>query len=153
MDSYQIKKLKPEDYNKCGNIWDVEKKKKMAKMFYDELVSGNRITFIYSVNDEFIGEGSLVFQKNDPDYTIPDKRIYLSRMIVKEGYRNRGIGGIIVDYLIDYAKHLGYEEITLGVDTDNLNARHLYEKKGITTVLFLGEDEYGEYVKLLKKLK
>ncbi|MEC2176987.1 GNAT family N-acetyltransferase, partial [Bacillus amyloliquefaciens] len=87
------------------------------------------------------------------DYTIPDKRIYLSRMIVKEGYRNRGIGGIIVDYLIDYAKHLGYEEITLGVDTDNLNARHLYEKKGFTTVLFLGEDEYGEYVKLLKKLK
>lgn len=131
----------------------MEKKKKMAKVFYDELVSGNRITFIYSVNDEFIGEGSLVFQNNDPDYTIPDKRIYLSRMIVKEGYRNCGIGGIIVDYLIDYAKQLGFEEITLGVDTDNLNARHLYEKKGFTTVLFLGEDEYGEYVKLLKVLK
>ncbi|AIW30195.1 GNAT family N-acetyltransferase [Bacillus velezensis] len=107
MDSYQIKKLKPEEYNKCNNIWDMEKK--MAKVFYDELVSGNRITFIYSVNDEFIGEGLLVFQNNDPDYTIPDKRIYLSRMIVKEGYRNRGIGGIIVDYLIDYAKQLGYE--------------------------------------------
>ncbi|EIF13565.1 GNAT family N-acetyltransferase [Bacillus velezensis] len=105
------------------------------------------------MNDEFIGEGSLVFQNNDPDYTIPDKRIYLSRMIVKEGYRNCGIGGIIVDYLIDYAKQLGYEEITLGADTDNLNARYLYEKKGFTTVLFLGEDEYGEYVKLLKVLK
>jgi diamine N-acetyltransferase len=83
---------------------------------------------------------------------FPDKRIYLSRMIVKEEYRNRGIGGISVDYLIDYAKQLGYEEITLGVDTDNLNARHLYEKKGFTTVLYFGEDEYGEYVKLLKKL-
>ncbi|AMQ74221.1 MULTISPECIES: GNAT family N-acetyltransferase [Bacillus amyloliquefaciens group] len=153
MDSYQVKKLKPEEYHKCNNIWDMEKKKKMAKVFYDELVSGNRITFIYSVNDEFIGEGSLVFQNNDPDYTIPDKRIYLSRMIVKEGYRNCGIGGIIVDFLIDYAKQLGFEEITLGVDTDNLNARHLYEKKGFTTVLFLGEDEYGEYVKLLKVLK
>nr|WP_319005528.1 GNAT family N-acetyltransferase [Metabacillus litoralis] len=54
-----------------------------------------------------MGEGSLVFQNNDPDYTIPDKRIYLSRMIVKEEYRNRGIGGVIVDYLIDYAKQLG----------------------------------------------
>ncbi|MDV2629519.1 MULTISPECIES: GNAT family N-acetyltransferase [Bacillus] len=60
------------------------------------------------------------------------------------------MGGIIVDYLIDYAKQLGFEEITFGVDTDNLNARHLYEKKGFTTVLFLGEDEY---VKLLKVLK
>jgi diamine N-acetyltransferase len=130
----------------------MEKKPKMAKMFYEELVSGNRITFIYIENNEFIGVGSLVFQNNDPDYTIPDKRIYLSRMIVKEEYRNRGIGGIIVDSLIDYAKQLGYEEITLGVDKDNLNTRHLYEKKGFTTVLYLGEDEYGEYVKLLKKL-
>lgn len=39
----------------------------MVKMFYDELVSGNRITFIYKENDEFLGEGSLVFYKNDPD--------------------------------------------------------------------------------------
>ncbi|SLC27668.1 Uncharacterised protein [Mycobacteroides abscessus subsp. massiliense] len=44
MDSYQIKKLKPEDYDKRNNIWDMEKKKKMAKVFYDELVSGNRVT-------------------------------------------------------------------------------------------------------------
>ncbi|WP_243356238.1 GNAT family N-acetyltransferase [Bacillus litorisediminis] len=153
MTSYQIKKLHPKDYYKCSNIWDMEKRPKMAKMFYDELVSGNRVTFIYLENNEFIGEGSLVFRTKDPDYTIPDKRIYLSRMIVKKEYRNRGIGGIILYYLIDYAEKLGYEEIALGVDTDNLNARHLYEKKGFTNVLFIGEDEYGEYVKLLKKLK
>ena len=126
---------------------------KMAKMFYDELLSGNRITFIYLENNEFIGEGSLVFKNNDSDYTIPGKRIYLSRMIVKKEYRNRGIGAILLEYLIDYAEQLGYEEIALGVDTDNFNARHLYEKKGFTNILFIGEDEYGEYVKLLKKLK
>ncbi len=43
MDSYQIKKLKPEEYNKCNNIWDMEKK--MAKVFYDELVSGKQNYF------------------------------------------------------------------------------------------------------------
>ncbi|MYL57580.1 GNAT family N-acetyltransferase [Virgibacillus halodenitrificans] len=153
MNSYKIIKLNLEDYNKCSNIWDMDKNPQMAKMFYDELVSGDRITFIYLEDYKFIGEGSLVFKNNDSDYTIPDKRVYLSRMIVKEEDRNRGIGSIILDYLIDYAEKLGYEEITLGVDTDNLNARHLYEKKGFTNVLFIGEDEYGEYVKLLKKLK
>lgn len=122
------------------------------KKWYDELVSGNRITFVYTENDEFIGEGSLVIMNGDPDYTIPNKRIYFSRMIVKFEYRNRGIGNIIIDYLIDYAKGLGYEEISLGVDTNNLNARHLYDKKGFTTVIFEGEDEYGEYVKLLRRL-
>lgn len=153
MTSNKIKKLNLEDYNKCRNIWDMDEKPKMAKIFYDELVNGNRVTFIYSENNDFIGEGSLVFKNTDPDYTIPNKRIYLSRMIVKEEYRNRGIGGIILDYLIDYAQQLGYLEMSLGVDTDNINARHLYEKRGFTDVLFIGEDKYGEYVKLLKKLK
>ena len=74
-------------------------------------------------------------------------------MIVKEEYRNHGIGGILVDFLIDYAQALGFEEIALGVDMDNMNARHLYEKKGFTDVLYVGEDNYGKYVKLLKKLE
>ncbi|WOV85664.1 GNAT family N-acetyltransferase [Sporosarcina jeotgali] len=153
MTSYKIEKLKLKDYDKCNNIWDMNEKPKMAKMFYDELASGNRITFIYIENNNFIAEGSLVFKNSDSDYTIPDKRIYLSRMIVKEEYRNHGIGGIIVDFLIDYAQALGFEEIALGVDTDNVNARHLYEKKGFTDVLYVGEDNYGKYVKLLKKLE
>lgn len=153
MTSYKIEKLKPEDYYKCSNIWDMNEKPMLAKVFYDDLVSGNRVTFIYLENKDFIGEGSLVFKNPDSDYTIPDKRIYLSRMIVKEEYRNHGIGGIIVDFLIDYAQTLGFEEIALGVDMDNMNARHLYEKKGFTDVLYVGEDNYGKYVKLLKKLE
>lgn len=153
MTSYEIKKLNPEDFRKCSTIWDMDKQSKMAKSFYDELVSGNRITFIYLETNNFIGEGSLVFENTDPDYTIPYKRIYLSRMIVKEEYRNRGIGSIILDYLIDHAEWLGYREIALGVDTDNINAKHLYEKKGFTDLLYTGEDEYGEYVKLLRKSK
>jgi len=147
-----IVKLEPRDYYKCANIWDMAKNPDRTKKWYDELVNGNRITFVYTENNEFIGEGSLVFDNGDPDYTVPGKRIYLSRMIVKAEHRKRGIGGIIIDYLINYAKRLGYEEISLGVDTNNLNARHLYEKKGFTNVIFKGKDEYGEYVKLLKKL-
>ena len=63
MTSYKIEKLKPEDYNKCSNIWDMNEKPKLAKMFYDDLVSGNRVTFIYLENNDFIGEGSLVLKK------------------------------------------------------------------------------------------
>lgn len=152
MTHFEIKQLDIEEFVKCEAIWGKKEHPEMIQTFYNQLLNGNRKTFIYIENDEFIGEGSLVFNHKDPDYTIPNQRVYLSRMIVKEDYRNRGIGGEILDYLIDYAKDLGYEEISLGVDTDNLNARHLYEKKGFTEVLFEGEDEYGEYVKLLKRL-
>lgn len=147
-----IIKLDPSDYEKCNNIWDMKKYPNKAQLWYDQLLCGNRITFVYIENGEFVGEGSLLFDREDPDYTIPQKRIYLSRMIVKKEFRNRGIGGVLIDYIVDYARRLGYKEMSLGVDIDNLPALHLYEKKGFTDVIFHGADEDGEYVKLLKKL-
>lgn len=128
------------------------RKQPYALKWYDEIISGNRLVFIYKINDDFIGEGALVLENGDPDYTINQQRIYLSRLIVKLEYRNCGIGGIIIDYLVNYAKKLGYKEVSLGVDIDNISARHLYEKKGFTNIIFEGEDEQGKYVKLLKSL-
>ncbi len=147
-----IVKLDPSEYEKCNNIWDMKRHPDKAKLWYDQIVNGNRIIFVYIDNGEFIGEVALVFDRGDPDYTIPQQRIYLSRMIVRKEFHNRGIGGFLIDYIVDYARKLGYKEMSLGVDTDNSAARHLYEKKGFTQVIFHGVDEDGEYVKLLKKL-
>ncbi len=151
MTGYKIIKLQPEDYSKCSNIWNMDKQPNTQK-WYNELVCGNRVIFVYTVNGEFIAEGALVFDNGDRDYTIPNQRIYLSRMIVKAEFRNHGIGSIIIDYLIEYARELGYKEMALGVDIDNHNARHLYQKKGFTKLIFEGEDKNGKFVKLLKTL-
>ena len=77
--NYNIIKLTPENYHKCSNIWDMESKPELSKYFYDELVSGNRIIYIYTVNNEYLGEASLVLERNDSDYSIPGQRIYFSR--------------------------------------------------------------------------
>ena len=110
------------------------------------------MVFIYKINGEFIGEGALVLDTGDPDYTIPDRRVYVSRMIVKKEYRGRGIGGEILDFLIEKAKEMGFEEMTIGVDKDNSAALHLYRKFGFTNVLFDGADKDGEYFKLMKRI-
>lgn len=146
-----IERLKSEEYRKCSNIWDM-KSQPLAEKWYDEIVSGNRQVYIYKIDGEFIGEGALVFDTGDADYTIPDKRIYVSRMIVKKEYRNRGIGGEILQFLIEKATEMGYTEMTVGVDKDNENAVHLYKKYGFTEVLFDGADENGEYYKLMKRI-
>ena len=148
----KIIRLEPENYFKCSNIWDMSKDTAQTQLWYDDMISGNRIIFVYVENGQYVGEGSLVFQNSDPDYTITNKRIYLSRIVVKADCRNRGIGGEIIDFLIGYAKELGYSEMSLGVDITNINARWLYEKKGFTNIIFLGEDKHGKYVKLLKTL-
>lgn len=146
-----IDQLKPEEYEKCSNIWNI-KNQPFAEKWLDEIVSGNRMVFIYKINGKFIGEGALVKHTDDADYTIQDKRIYVSRMIVKKEYRNKGIGSELLSFLIKKAKSMGYSEMTIGVNKDNFNALHLYNKFGFTEVLFDGEDENGEYLKLMKRI-
>lgn len=151
MQVIKIEPLKLEDYHKCSNIWNM-KTQPLTETWREEIASGNRLVFIYKINGEFIGEGALVFNTGDADYTIPNKRIYVSRMIVKKEYRNRGIGSTILAFLIEKAKEMGCSEMTIGVDKDNENALYLYRKFGFTEVLFDGADEDGEYFKLMKRI-
>ena len=148
----KIIKLDIANYYKCNNIWDMSKKKELAEKFYNELKSGNRITFIYIKEDEYIGEVSLVFDMRDSDYTIEGKRIYLSRFLVKKEYRHKGIGKQLLKHIFDYATYLGYEEMSLGVDLDNYIALLVYHKYGFNEIIKVDEDKDGKYLKLLKKL-
>ena len=146
-----IEPLELKDYYKCSNIWNM-KTQPLAEAWRKEIECGNRIVFIYKINGEFIGEGALVLDTGDSDYTIPKKRVYVSRMIVKKEYQNRGIGSEILTFLIAKAKEMGFSEMTIGVDKDNVNALHLYRKFGFTEVIFDGADENGEYFKLMKRI-
>ena len=147
----KIEPLRLEDYHKCSNIWNM-KAQPLTEKWREEIASGNRNVFIYKINGEFIGEGALVLDTGDPDYTISGQRVYVSRMIVKKEYRNRGIGSEILEFLINKATELGFVEMTIGVDKDNENAMHLYRKYGFTEVLFDGADKDGEYYKLMKRI-
>lgn len=89
---------------------------------------------------------------NDPDYTIAGKRIYISRLIVKPSERRRGIGRALVDYAIDRAKYMSYSEMSIGVDLDNYSAMKLYVDAGFNQIIFIGEDDLGKFVKLLKHI-
>ena len=151
MNDYIIEKLALADYYKCNNIWDMNAFHQ-TEFFRQEIESGNRVVYVYKKNGEFIGEIAYVFDMRDDDYTIANQRIYLSRLIVKKEWRGNGIGGILIDFIIEKIKDMGYKEVTIGVDKDNLAALHLYRKKGFTTILFDGADEDGEYFKLMKTL-
>ena len=142
-----ISQLKPEDFSKCANIWNIEKHHKLASQFLEELTNGIRITFIYG---DYLGEGSLVFDTGDPVYTIAGHRIYFSRLVVKKENRRQGIGNTLIAHMLTHAATLGYKEASIGVDTDNIPAINIYVKNGFNEILYFGEDEGGWYYKLLK---
>lgn len=147
----QIIRLLPENYQKCMNIWNFQRQQN-TKQFYQELVEGNRIIFVYVLNNEYVGEGSLVLKSEDKDYTIPNQRINITRLIVKPEYRRRGIATKLAMQLLNTAREMGYQEATIGIDLKNHVALHLYEKLGFNHILYRGRDQDGEFIKLLKKL-
>ena len=147
-----IELLQLEDYDKCNNIWNIKKQKVLAEIFRNELLSGNRITYVCKDGNKFIGEISLVKDMNDLDYTIPEQRVYISHLIVKHEYRRQGIGKMLVDFITDKAKELGYSEMSIGVDLDNYPALKLYVDAGFNKVIYIGEDKQGKYIKLLKTI-
>ncbi len=149
----KIESLQIKDYSKCINIWNMKKQKELADKIYNELLSDNRITYVCKDGDDFIGEISLVFNMNDSDYTIDKRRIYVSRLIVNPEQRRKGIGKMLVEYATNKAKDMGYAEMSIGVDLDNYSALKLYIESGFNKVIFIGEDEQGKYIKLLKEIQ
>ena len=147
-----IRRLTPDEFPKCGNIWDMERHADLAERFLSELQSGNRLTWVYEQDGHFLGEISMVKDTSDPDYTIPARRIYVSRLIVRKENRRQGIGKTLVEYAVSRAAEMGYSELSIGVDMDNYGALRLYTGLGFREILFLGEDENGKYFKLLKRL-
>lgn len=148
----EIIELDIKNFEKCNNIWNMEKNKELKDRFYSELQNKNRITFVYTKDEEYIAEVSIVFNKNDEDYTIPGKRIYISRIIVKKDFRGKGYGKKLMNYAIEYAKNKGYKEISLGVNLDNYIAFKLYVDLGFTKIQYIGEDSDGKYVKIIKNI-
>ena len=149
---YQITKLLPQEFFKCADIWNVERQKHLAEQFEEELRSGNRVTYICQTNDECIGEISLVFHRDDPDYTIRNQRVYVSHLVVKPEYRRRGIGKALVRFITKKAEEFGYREMSIGVDLDNYPALKLYIACGFDHVIYIGKDGQGAYLKLLKTI-
>lgn len=149
----KIVKIKPHELEKCQNIWDMKSNPKQKNEFYNELKSGNRITFVCkNENEEFLGEGSLVFNCEYKNFTIPKRRIYISHLHVKPECRGQGIGTLLCNHIFNYCKEHGYSEISLVVLFSNYRAIKLYHRLGFTTILDLFEGDEGKNLGMLKKI-
>ena len=65
----------------------------------------------------------------------------INELIVKEGYRDKGIGKELLEYGIRRAKEKGMDEIEIGVEKGNTRAIQFYKKNGIEEeYLLLGKE-------------
>ena len=101
-------------YSDFDNFWSYN-------VLKQELENKNTTYIVAKENDEIVGFAGLS--------TCLDEAT-LNNIVVKKSHRNRGIGGELLEGLIEYCSDLHIKTFTLEVDVTNEPAIHLYEKFG-----------------------
>lgn len=78
------------------------------------------------INNELAGNAGLRCTNNH----LKLKHRAIFGISTKEKYWNNGIGSILIKEIIKEARKMGYEQIELGVFSDNEKAKRLYERNG-----------------------
>ena len=118
--------------------------------------SGDFSIYLLIEREELIGELHVTWRSDDPFTAIDGQRAYLSAYRIREDKQGCGYGQLLLRGVIDAIKARGYHEITIGVEDDNLRAKHLYQKFGFTEFVARRSESYQgdsyEYDLLLRSV-
>jgi len=109
-----LEQMKDTLYSDFDNFWSYN-------VLKQELENKNTTYIVAKENDKIIGFAGIS--------TCLDEAT-LNNIVVKKSHRNRGIGGELLEALIELCSEFHMKTFTLEVDTKNEPAIHLYEKFG-----------------------
>lgn len=154
----EIKLLPIERLDELNSIYDMTLIDGFRETRKGNLESCREICFVAEEDGQFIGELSIMTQNaNIPIAVIPNKRVYMFGLRVLPEFQRRGIGTALLRYAIGFCVRRGIAEFTIGVETENKDARRLYDRFGFATFLEnCSEMQFGKmcrYDLLLLKLR
>lgn len=130
MEKINIREIRANDYNdiyllnqQLGYLYAVEKVKERIEYIRENTKD---IILVAEKNNEVIG-----FIHGSPyELLYSDSLMNILGFIVKEKFRNIGVGNILIEKLECYAKENGYSGVRLVSGFDRLTAHRFYEKHG-----------------------
>lgn len=63
-----------------------------------------------------------------------DSELVMDGIVVDPAYRNKGLGSLLLERIINHAQENGFHSVRLDVIDNNPRAKKLYEKKGFSTI-------------------
>lgn len=99
----------------------------LVRMFADDATP----IFVADVDGEVMGYAFCVLGEiKDSTMLLDAKTLHIEDVCVDENTRGTGIGGMILEYVLDFAKKTGIDRVDLDVWEFNNTARAFYEKHG-----------------------
>ena len=126
---YQVHKVhseaRPDLFKAGGKKYTDEELKEIIK-------DKEKPIFVYETDGKIEGYAFCVLINHSNENSLCDyKSIYIDDLCVDENCRGRGIGKILYDYVLEYAKKIGCYNLTLNVWEGNDNAMRFYKNIGL----------------------
>ena len=118
------------DIDRITKLKEIEDKSRYTKRI-EENQAGSAAYLLAEQGDEIVGQVFLKFYGTENDPNTPN----MEDLLVKEKYRNKGIGTALIDKCEQLCRAKDYKAISLSVNpTLNPKAKSLYEKLGYITI-------------------
>ncbi|BFH63059.1 GNAT family N-acetyltransferase [Paenibacillus azoreducens] len=111
------------DFNPNLHAFSEEKVRKKIEIITSKTKD---IIFVYEQNDKVIG----YIHGSPYELLTADSLVNILGFVVKEEYRNHGIGGMLMESLEQWAMNNGYSGIKLFSHPSRVNAHRFYERRG-----------------------
>ena len=105
-----------------------------AAELFEIMTDAERPIFVAAVGERVVGYiFGIITETRDSTMLVDMKTIHLDDVCVDESCRGMGIGGLLMEYVIAWAKSVGCNRMDLDVWEFNDGARRFYEKYGFVT--------------------
>ena len=126
---YQVHKVhsdaRPDLFKAGGKKYTDEELKEIIK-------DKEKPIFVYEADGKIEGYAFCILIDNTNENSLCDyKSIYIDDLCVDENCRGKGIGKILFDYVLEYAKKIGCYNLTLNVWEGNDSAMRFYKNIGL----------------------
>jgi ribosomal protein S18 acetylase RimI-like enzyme len=104
---------------------DRDRQLRALRMLFDEPSAGR--LFVARENDLVIGMASLQFEIST---ALGGRAAWVEDVIVDVAHRGRGVGTLLFEHLVVFARRKGLLRLSLLTDSDNVTAQRLYTRFG-----------------------
>jgi len=101
---------------------------------WEMLAGGEAAVFVATDGDEILGlaQGAVMSSPSDGMF-LPRRFFMIYDLVVAEDRRGRGLGALLVDACVEWARSHGFDQIALTTPSSNIDGMRFYERLGFST--------------------